>query len=81
MVRTACRETSRLAGNLRFPAKTGAFPRFGHALGLYSIMPVRVEGLVIVPALDDSTVRTAEADQSVPGASMFVAAGTAPRRV
>ncbi len=29
-----------------------SFPRFGHALGLYSTLPVRVEGLLILPGPD-----------------------------
>ncbi|MFF3467624.1 hypothetical protein [Streptomyces sp. NPDC002619] len=41
------------------------FPRFGHALGLYSIMPVRLEGLVIMPAPSDSTAWTATVEYTL----------------
>ncbi|MFJ7209290.1 hypothetical protein ACIQWR_37870 [Streptomyces sp. NPDC098789] len=41
------------------------FPRFGHALGLFSIMPVRVEGHVIMPAPGDSAAWTATVEYTL----------------
>ncbi|MGQ4344017.1 hypothetical protein [Streptomyces sp. SAS_275] len=45
------------------------FPRFGHALGLYSIMPVQAEGMVVMPAEDDACAWAATVEYTFSRAS------------